>query len=170
MDNQQNYQWAYQKLNRSTPLTLDCGRLCNQACCQGTEENGMWLFPGEEDLLFDEPSFLIQPTERFFASGRSLNWLICQGSCFRELRPLSCRIFPLTPYINEKELVMVDIDPRANPICPLAKGKDQLQPDFVRIVASVCRELGKQAEIWEYFKMVTDEIAEFREIGKMFGA
>lgn len=169
MNTHNSYEWAYQKLNRLTPLPLDCGSLCNQACCQGTEENGMWLFPGEDELFFDEPSFLIQPTGRFFSSGRSLNLLVCSGNCCRELRPLSCRIFPLVPYINSKELVMVDIDPRAKPICPITKEKGQLQPDFVRTVTKVCRELSKEPEVWEFLKMVTEEIEEYRKLGRLFG-
>ena len=33
-----------------TPLQSDCGRLCGGACCQGDEQTGMLLFPGEDAL------------------------------------------------------------------------------------------------------------------------
>ena len=37
-------------LRELTPLKTDCGRLCGGACCEGDEETGMLLFPGEDAL------------------------------------------------------------------------------------------------------------------------
>ena len=39
---------AYELLERTTPLTSDCGKLCNGLCCKGDGKTGMLLFPGEE--------------------------------------------------------------------------------------------------------------------------
>lgn len=168
MNANETYYRVYRELNRCTPLKFDCGKLCNQACCRGTEENGMWLFPGEEELFEEVTAFKIRPTGRELPGGRTLKWLVCQGVCSRMMRPLSCRIFPLTPFLNDKGFVMVDVDPRAKSICPLAKGKDFLQPEFVRTVAWVCRELAKEPDILEYYRVLTAEIQEYRDVAGIF--
>ncbi|MBQ6608720.1 MAG: hypothetical protein IJH69_06405, partial [Firmicutes bacterium] len=49
----------YEMLNRYELLDYDCGRLCGTACCTaggsyGDENMGIYLLPGEEELLKDE--------------------------------------------------------------------------------------------------------------------
>ena len=158
------YTRAYQLLNHCTPLRYDCGRLCDGICCRG--ENGMWLFPGEEELLKGEPSFEIKRLEWGLSTGRSLYWLGCQGTCNRELRPLACRIFPLGPYLKQ-DMVTVDIDPRGKGLCPLAEGRHKLQPEFIRKVGRVCRELATDPEIKEFIRLWTEDMEEFRKIGAL---
>jgi hypothetical protein len=165
MDRKSLYTRAYQQLNRCTPLRFDCGRLCDRVCCRG--EDGMWLFPGEEELLLAEPSFTIKSLEWGLPGGRSLFWLTCQGECRRELRPLSCRIFPLAPYLK-KDLVTVAIDPRAKGLCPLAEGRQKLQPGFIRMVGRVCRELAREPEIIEFFKLWNEEMEQCNRIEALF--
>ena len=48
---------AYELLDRVTPLTYDCGKLCGGRCCKGDGNTGMWLFPYEEEILKDIDSF-----------------------------------------------------------------------------------------------------------------
>ena len=100
---------AYQTLGMLTPLKADCGKLCNAKCCQGNDSQGMYVFPGEMELLAKEPSY------RF--SGES--FVVCQGACHRHRRPLSCRIFPFLPVYKNEKLLLV-IDPRARFLCPIA--------------------------------------------------
>ena len=66
-------------LETLTPLKTDCGRLCQGACCQGDEQTGMLLFPGEEafyerirlmlceeiEQLSGDPDLLQKRYERF---------------------------------------------------------------------------------------------------------
>jgi hypothetical protein len=127
----------------------------------------MWLFPGEEELLREEASFTIQPLEWSLSNGRSVFWLTCQGECQRELRPLSCRIFPLAPYLKQ-DLVTVDIDLRAKGLCPLAESRQKLQPEFIRTVGRVCRELAREPEVIEFFKVWNEAMEDFRKIREMF--
>jgi hypothetical protein len=48
MDAVTAYKRAYARLGRLTPIPADCGKLCGKRCCQGGEDDGMILFPGEE--------------------------------------------------------------------------------------------------------------------------
>lgn len=164
------YTEAYKQLNKVTPLKFDCGQLCNKICCQGLEEAGMWLFPGEEELLTREISFEIRPMERQLVSGRFLQWMDCHGKCSREFRPLSCRIFPLAPFLTKKDIITIDIDPRAKRICPLAEGREQLQQEFVRKVGQVCRELAREPEIREFIGVMTQEMEEYQGMVQQFRA
>lgn len=127
----------------------------------------MWLFPGEEELLRTEPAFQIELLESGLPNGRRLFWLTCQGECPREWRPLACRIFPLAPFVK-KDLVTVDIDPRAKRLCPLAEGRQKLQPEFIRTVGRVCRDLAREPEIMEFFKLWNEAMEDFIKIGKLF--
>lgn len=47
---------------------------------------------------------------------------MCQGYCDRYQRPLACRIFPLTPYLDKSGHMDIIVDPRAKGVCPMAKG------------------------------------------------
>ena len=117
-------------LESVTPLRTDCGRVCGGACCQSDEDGqgGMLLFPGEEQL-YDPlpPGWTLERNDGVIAGA----WLlICDGTCRREMRPLSCRLFPLLPTPGGCRM-----DRRAWAVCPLMEsGKKGLLPDFVRAV------------------------------------
>ena len=115
--NREIYTQIYRRLDKVTPLPVDCGRSCGAACCEDNETGtGMYLFPGEEamfslpeekktQLLSGEEGVLREESEwlhitpsEFVVEGRPVLLATCGGSCPRHLRPLSCRIFPLVPY------------------------------------------------------------------------
>lgn len=130
---------CYTLLQDVTPLPVDCGRLCDGACCKDTgEDNGMLLFPGEREYLSGHfPDAAFHPTEEG-------GWLlVCDGVCDRRYRPLSCRIFPLFPILEESGRVKSVIDPRALRVCPLARVAEEVCFDkaFVRSVRRVGRLL-----------------------------
>jgi len=53
------------------------------------------------------------------------------------MRPLGCRIFPLTPYRKKDGTLAVRVDRRAFAMCPLAPaGLRALDPAFVRAALS----------------------------------
>lgn len=135
------YQTVYNMLGVLTPLPFDCGTLCQSACCQGDTDSGMYLFPGEEILLRTAGFICISPTDLEFESGRRILLATCPGQCERSLRPLSCRIFPLTPYLTPEGRLDIRMDPRANSLCPLARNLtvEELNPDFFQAVEGVCR-------------------------------
>lgn len=76
MKQKQNlYNKVFKIIKDYTPLTVDCGVLCNHACCKGDENTGMLLFP------FEETSLDVKITE----DGNRL--AVCNGSCDRNIRP-----------------------------------------------------------------------------------
>jgi len=127
----------------AAPLKVDCGRLCDKACCQsdGTGENGMLLFPYEE--LFYQRTiegfpYRLMPDDSVRMGGVRL---VCEGYCSREHRPLACRLFPLRlrvlfDQLGARPAASPEIDPRAWALCPLAEqGRlNALDPSFVTAV------------------------------------
>ncbi len=117
-----------------TPLKADCGSLCGRACCQGDEQTGMLLFPGEESLYAQAPFARVVPA-RFSLAGKPARLLVCRGTCDRADRPLACRLFPLFLRIDQDkaahERTRVVMDPRARSVCPLCDyGLEALDPAF----------------------------------------
>jgi len=128
---------ARQVLEKVTPLTVNCGTVCDARCCQWDDlSSGMRLFPGEERLVTGE-DFTLTAT----ADGGVL--LECAGRCDRSQRPLACRLFPLFPYVTEEGRVRAVYDPRAWRLCPLVRecAHVPLRRDFVRAVRRAGRIL-----------------------------
>ena len=116
-------------LENATPLKGDCGRVCGAACCEPDEDGkgGMLLFPGEEGLYDPLPEGF-EITTAPDLPGALL--LTCSGTCRREDRPLSCRLFPLLP--KEKDGVIRAVRDRLGYIvCPLLPdGLSAFDPGF----------------------------------------
>lgn len=151
MTKRELYEKVYGMLDDITPLRTDCGELCSRACCASSEdESGMYLFPGEEEMYTDRPSWLrIEKSAFTFGNGKPVHIAICNENCQRFLRPLACRIFPLTPYIDRNKSLIIKADSRAVPLCPLARetSTQQLDENFIRTVANAFRILIKDNEI-----------------------
>lgn len=125
-----------------TPMITDCGALCGAACCRPDEDGqgGVYLFPGEEELLADCDWGHVAPDG--FAP-----MLVCDGPCDRARRPLACRIFPLTPVRGRDGLWTVRMDARARAMCPLAgRGLKALDPRFPRAVRDALRLVAAEDE------------------------
>lgn len=157
------YNMAYRMLNNSTPLKADCGLICNSKCCNGDEGYGMLLFPGEKEYLTYKRSELIIKDKSLY--GMNVPFAVCKGLCNRNLRPLSCRIYPLAPYINSGKLTIIE-DPRAKYICPLLFEKEILKIDvfFKRNVYDTFYLMSQDAEIKHFlinFSKLLDEYARF---------
>lgn len=164
------YLQIYRMFDDVTPIPADCGQLCGKACCKG-DDMGMYLFPGEKavyDLL--SPSWNgIEPSNMTYShNGRkySVPIIFCSGKCDRYQRPLACRIFPLTPYLNKDGKLEVIVDPRAKSICPMAKALyvSDFSPSFVKNIKRAFTLLIKnpriRAFITEYSSYI-DEYAKF---------
>jgi len=162
------YEKAYAMLDKTTPLLTDCGVLCNKACCaEGDEETGMYLFPGEEEMYSgDHPWLIIEESSLTYGNGKPVLLAICKEPCPRESRPLSCRIFPLTPYIENGRTLIVRTDPRAVPICPLARSSStqKIDENFVDTVADALRLLIKDNEIRSFILKLSRLIDEHEEL------
>ena len=128
---------AREMLENLTPLKSNCGLLCGGACCEADEDGqgGVLMFPGERDLIKDEPWLEMQPSPMPVGD---IDWgmMVCEGKCDRKARPLGCRIFPLTPYRSANGTEWkVRTDRRAWVMCPLMKyGVKGLDPEFVATV------------------------------------
>lgn len=161
------YKSIYKFYGDTTPLTIDCGKLCGGACCESdeNEETGMYLFPGEEKLFLNNPDFKIVDSE-FVYNGKSAKILICKGTCDRNTRPLSCRIFPIVPYIKNSDFKLI-FDPRAKAICPLLSLKDfsQLDKDFIKKTHKVTRLLLNFKETRLFLEGLTDILDDFLKFG-----
>ena len=108
---------CYSLLRNVTPLTFDCGKICQGKCCKGDDKTGMLLFPGEEKL--------IDPDMSVYKNENGDSFAICDGTCDRNRRPLACRIYPLFPVINNQngeDLIEAEFDVRAD--CPLLSGPE----------------------------------------------
>lgn len=135
----QSIEKAYARIGACTPLLTDCGALCGAACCKADQDGqgGVFLFPGEEALFAGERWAAVADVGAF------AKVLTCGGVCPRKMRPLGCRIFPLTPVKGEKGWT-VRVDRRARAMCPLAKnGLRALSREFVRAARMAVREIAK---------------------------
>ena len=121
---------ARELLCELTPLKTDCGRLCGGACCEGDEETGMLLFPGE-DALYEICSFGRVIPADFALGGEDVKLFVCNGRCERDNRPLACRLFPLFLTFKEDGTTKLRLDRRAKSVCPLTDyGIKSLDPAF----------------------------------------
>lgn len=142
----------YAKINKIlgdlTPLKVDCGVLCNCACCKGNENQGMLIFPYEETVL---------PT---IENENGDKMVVCDGMCDRNLRPLACKIFPFFPTVDERGRVFIEKDYRAFRLCPLLTHSDEIifNPKFFKALKKVGKILSKDEECLNFLQKSTDEI------------
>ncbi len=147
-----------------TPLSRDCGRLCGAKCCKpdADGQGGMILFPGEEALYDPAPDWASLSDSDFVIGGAPLKLLTCGGTCPRAGRPLSCRIFPLTPVAAEGRAA-ARLDLRAWPVCPLMEyGQKGLSPAFVRAAKEAAALLWRDARCRAYIEALTARLEAYR--------
>lgn len=165
------YLQLYKLFDDNTPLKTDCGRLCGGACCKDgdtPDSMGMYLFPGEKKVfeLLSPDWIKIEASDFYYTSGgvrRNVPIAFCSGSCDRYQRPLSCRIFPLTPYTGSDGKLRIITDPRAKSICPLAAAmrKDEYNHGFVRNVERTFRLLMKNRRFADFMKDYSAYLSEY---------
>ncbi len=133
-------------LDKVTPLSYDCGSLCNNACCRGEafarpDDCYIYLLPGEMEYLKQNGTKLAIERDRAADHLLPGSWgeyvyiARCSGpgSCERSYRPLQCRTFPLLPRIDEDgELKMCLCDIELPYRCPFVEGEEVPSAEFVR--------------------------------------
>jgi hypothetical protein len=156
------YRKAYRALEDSTPLKFDCGLLCNSKCCSGDSNSGMCLFPGEEVMFEKHGGFLAIRKETL--SDTDVLFAVCNGTCNRKLRPLSCRIFPYVPYLDEGGRLTIIEDPRAKYLCPLLVESFEFEADkvFIRRVLNTFRFLMQDDEIKNHIRLLSGALDEYK--------
>lgn len=150
----------YRIIGAKTPIKADCGELCGAACCQGGEEDGMMVLPGEEKLL------RLWPGMRIKKSANGHVYAVCDGRCRRALRPFSCRIYPLA-LLKVGDEVRVVADSRAKYRCPLLAAPAYIDPDFVRALRKAGKLICRSASGRAYLEELAKELrAYYRFTGK----
>ncbi len=147
------YKRAKKIIGDKTPLKNDCGEICGGACCKGDENTGMILFPFEKSNL--------TVTEK-----DGIRLAVCEGTCNRCERPLSCMIFPFFPYLTQGGRVKVVPDIRGYNICPLVREFSSVRFDraFLRRVKEVGRLLIADEECREFLYETSREIDSILDI------
>ncbi len=177
------YKAIYRLLNRVSPLSADCGRLCGAACCNcggdgGSEESldfdmGIYLLPGEEKLFTQKEDWLKWSVEyaedfEFPASWSGKVYFVrCKTPphCPRDMRPLQCRFYPLAPYLTEEGELKLILSPVELPYrCPLITEKIPLQPSFVKATFTVWKHLMRDRLIYDLINMDSKEIRKNKKI------
>ena len=162
------YLQLYRMFDENTPIPVDCGKLCNAACCSG-DDSGMFLFPGEKEVfkLLEPEGFRIEYSDLTYDDDgiiRKTPIIFCEGNCDRYIRPLACRIFPLTPVIDRDGKIEIITDPRAKSVCPLAKTfyLSEYDESFVNAVKKTFTLLSKNKHVMAFLREYTNYINEFR--------
>ena len=153
---------CYKILENETPLVFDCGKICNGKCCKGDENTGMILFPGEENLIDSNIKIKISQNGEKIA--------VCNGSCDRNKRPLSCRIYPFFPLIKEfkgRRRVKIIFDLRAD--CPLINDEYEYNKEFLRRLKRVGKTLLNNEETKKMYLELCDEMNEQIELINILG-
>ena len=107
----------------------------------------MLLFPGEETTLD-----VIEKD--------GVRICVCNGSCDRNERPLSCMIFPFFPYISPEGRIKVIPDIRGGEICPIVRNFTETKLDrrFLRRVKKVGRLLKEDDECRAFLEGISREM------------
>lgn len=152
---------AYELLESATPLSYDCGKLCNGLCCKGDGKTGMHLFPGEEEIIKNIDGFKILDCEGNFG----YKMAVCDGTCDRRYRPLACRIYPCFPMITQDGFdVRTDI--RGIGSCPLLRDNVKIDYSFIRQVRKTARLFSRDDELKEYIINVNSTLDEIEDFAK----
>ncbi len=156
---QRIYRKAFRLLRDATPLRTDCGALCGANCCNGDDETGMLLFPGE-------------PTALRVSKTEDRRLAVCGGVCNRNARPLACRIFPFFPFVQPDGGIDVRIDPRGRGVCPLVRMEHDVlfSHRFLHRVRRVGELLCRDGACRAYLLEIQQEIAQQQEIAARFSA
>ena len=162
------YLQLYRLFDEVTPVEVDCGMLCSKACCKG-DDSGMFLFPGEKAVyeLLNPDWIKIDKTDFRYEYGGRKHFVpiaFCNGRCDRYQRPLACRIFPLTPHLDENGKIEIITDPRGKSVCPLAKAflLEDFDSEFIKNIKKAFTLLNKNKQFHEFLKEYSKYIDEFR--------
>lgn len=135
-----------------------------EACCEPSEGSslGIYLLPGEEKLFTGHEDWLEWDWEYAEDYEFPDNWhgkvyfLKCLNapSCHRQMRPLQCRVFPLTPHLDQYgQLYMIYQSGQLPYKCPLIHEKIKLNEDFLKANYTVWKHLLRDPLIFDLVEM-----------------
>ena len=143
-------------LENVTPLEGDCGALCGAACCKGGDRDGMLLFPGEKPFYEGKEGFPVWRLAEY-----DCDCVVCRGSCLRDERPLSCRIYPYFFYVNDAGDVTVAPDVRAVGNCPLTGKGLAASPRFLRAMRLCAEVIRQDPELFAFVRDLSGLLVDF---------
>ncbi len=152
-DTKKMYDKIFKVMGQLTPLRADCGALCGGACCKSDDKSiGMRLFP------FEESTLPVKVTED------GVELVVCEGTCNRDERPLSCRIFPFFPTVDDRGRVYVEPDFRGARLCPMLDHMEEIIFDkrFLKAVKKAGQILAKDPDCLHFLKESTEEIDTYK--------
>ena len=176
------YEDIYRMLDEVSPLDIDCGQLCNAACCSCAQDiledpeeaMGIYLLPGEDKLFTKDEEWLGWDTCRAKDYDFPSSWhgkvyfLTCKANCFcdRKLRPMQCRTFPLQPHIDEDGSLCMIYDTNELPYeCPLITERDKypLNESFIKTTLKAWKYLMREPKIYDLVKLDSEYRVEDEE-------
>ena len=179
----EEFQKIYSLWDNVSPIDGDCGLLCSAACCRetgdypqeicnpefksqsqeedGQVELGMYLLPGEEQMLSTQTPWLTWTTDNPAEYGFPESWTEpvyyakCSGpaNCRRNLRPIQCRTFPLQPHLDQDNRLHLIYYSDALPYkCPLVSNLTKLNQDYLLATFTAWKKLLKDERIFDLVK------------------
>ncbi|MGF6375582.1 hypothetical protein M2140_000631 [Clostridiales Family XIII bacterium PM5-7] len=158
------YLAIYRLLDHVSPLPIDCGQLCDSACCncgKDDEDLGIYLLPGEDKVHDRTSDWLSWSHESAQDYDFPESWtgkvyfVRCKTPpiCPREKRPMQCRTFPLTPHIDRNGELTVILNESEYPyVCPLVDEQFPLSSDFVKATYTCWKHLIRDPLIYDLVK------------------
>lgn len=153
----------YRLLDKVSPVSGDCGKLCGAACCTCQEPDmGIYLLPGEEKVFSRKENWLswnfnMAEDYEFPESWHGkVYFLQCTSApfCDRKNRPLQCRTFPLAPHLDENgNLCMIYHSGDLPYRCPLIGEKMPLNKSFLKATYTAWLHLLREPLIYDLIEM-----------------
>mgnify|MGYP007056181559 CR=1 FL=1 len=153
----------YKMLDEVSPVPYDCGTLCGCACCMAEgSDYVMYLLPGEEKMFTGKEDWLEWGKDRaedyeFPESWHGYVYYIrCKNAplCHRSKRPIQCRTYPLTPYIDEYGVLELIYNTGDYPYnCPLVDNYEKLDDDFIRATYEAWKKLLTDPYIYDLVEL-----------------
>ena len=164
------YKEVYAILGSSTPVSYDCGDLCNSICCSnepfGNDDSYLYLFPGEAEYLRSigcNFPVIRQKREGHYLPkswGEYIYIAQCPGKsrCDRKMRPIQCRTFPLQPYFSDSgNLEMALCYTYVPYTCPFIEGTVSVSEDFIHAVYTAWNILIEDRAVRDLVKLDSKE-------------
>lgn len=137
------YKKVYELLDTYPVSDKDCGEYCGKACCCYTVpddmESGMELLPGEDEIFpleseWLKPCFLTGSLYEYppeWGTHTGCIQIRCLQPCPREERPVNCRLFPLTVYVEKGRYYLIVAEGLTDYSCQLINRPDLINPEFL---------------------------------------
>lgn len=168
------YKAMYRLLDKVSPISDDCGKLCGSVCCLPEGEDfGIYLLPGEDKVFTGKEDWISWTDERaedydFPDSWRGKVYFIrCNTPpvCPRKMRPLQCRFYPLDPHLTKDDVLLLVWSTADVPFsCPLIEEEMTLHPSFIKATYTVWKRLIEDPLIYDLVKMDSRNRIRFRPV------